>query len=170
LGQGEGVSSWTFFLLAGAGGLATLFWGRICQRRAKGKHALLRFVVDGRERTVRCMFDTGNFLCDPVGGRAVVLLDLCAGEGVLEQELLQVISKKDTAALAALPHTTARRVRLIPAGTATGDGLLFAVMPDSATLDAGRGEVPVEVLLAPTRLLGRAGDHQALLPAELLAQ
>ena len=116
------------------------------------------------------MFDTGNLLQDPVGGRAVILLELSSIKGAVEEALFEAIQSRDTAALASLSHKSVRRVRLIPAGTATGHGMLFALVPDSAVLDMGRGEVAVEILLAPTTLGGNIDGCEALLPAQLLAQ
>ena len=168
VGQGSDVSSVAFFLLAALGGAVTLLWGRFCQRRAKGKRVELLLSLDGKRLTVRGMVDTANFLRDPVGGRLVVLLDLRAAAELLPRELLEAAEAGKHTALADLPPELAHRVRLIPAGTATGKGLLIAVAPDVAMLDAGRGAVATELLVAPVRLAADTDDYQALLPAELI--
>ena len=64
----------------------------------------------------------------------------------------------------------ARRVRLIPADTVTGKGLLFAVTPEAAWIDAGRGQTPVEILVAPAPFHAQDGECEALLPANLITE
>ena len=156
-----------FYVLAAAGGLSTFAWGRLCQRRAKGKHAALRVVLDQKEVTFDCMTDTGNLLTDPVSGRPVVIVSERAAGALLPPELLCALSDRNAATT--LPPALARRVRLIPSVSATGQGLLVAVLPDSAGLDAGRGERQVDLLLAATAFEPGAG-YDALLPAALMTE
>ncbi|MBQ8341113.1 MAG: sigma-E processing peptidase SpoIIGA [Clostridia bacterium] len=167
--QGETLSGGAFFFLAALGGLSTFLWGRFCQRRAKGARALLHISLAEREKTFSCLVDTANLLHDPVGGRAVAILSPRAAVGVLPDALLAVAGRGDPAGLAALPYELAARVRLIPAETVTGSGVLFAISPDRAVLDAGRGGVEVELLLAPSPLVN-ADDYDVLLPAELVVE
>ena len=169
IGGGEDLSTGAFFLLALAGGLSTFLWGRFCQRRAHGTRASLSLVMGEREATFRCMVDTANLLRDPIGGRLVVLLDLGAAREVLDPCVLELARHRDVTALSGLPKEISCRIRVIPAGTAIGKGLLFALAPDRAWLDTGRGERPLEILVAPTELFADTGDYEALLPAELIA-
>lgn len=165
---GVDISSGMFFFLAAFGGITTFLWGSFCARRSKGKGASLYLEMGENKRVVRCMFDTANLLCDPVGGKPVALLDLKAAEGLLDAAVLAAAKTHDSAAIGALPVEIGRRVRLIPAGTATGRGLLLAVAPDRAFLDTGGGIVPIELLIAPTELLVGSEDYEGLLPAELM--
>ncbi|MBQ8340772.1 MAG: sigma-E processing peptidase SpoIIGA [Clostridia bacterium] len=161
------LTSSAFFLLAALGGALTFWWGRFCQRRAKGKRAELTVRYGGKCLTLRCMVDTANLLRDPVSGLPVVLVDQKSLHGFLPASLLSVVNKNPMA-LGDLPHDLARRVRLIPAKTATGDGLLHALAPDGALLDVGRGAVSTELLIAPMALGVDTDDYVALLPAELI--
>ena len=156
-----------FYVLAAAGGLLTFLWGRLCQRRAKGKHATLRVVLGNKSATFVCMNDTGNLLTDPVSGRPVVIVSRRAARSVLPPLLLDAAENRR--AVAELPLEWARRIRLVPSVSATGRGLLVAVLPDSAALDAGRGERPVDLLLAPAAFDPGAG-YEALLPAALITE
>ena len=166
VGGGE-LSSAGFFLLAALGGVLTFFWGRLCQRRARGKRVSLKLELDGRQLTVQGMVDTANLLRDPISGRSVVLLQKTATVSLFPDVLLAALEDHD--AVTALPGALARRVRLIPAETAVGDGLLLAIAPDAAYLDAGQGAVAVDVLLAPITLnCGQDPECAALLPPDLL--
>lgn len=167
--EGTDLSSPTFFLLALLSGVATLLWGRLTQRRVKGKRMALTVRFLEKSITVPCAVDTANLLRDPVSGRPVALMDMSIAASLFSQELLSAIEKKNGSGLAALPSELACRVRLIPAKTATGEGVLSALAPDAVLLDAGQGMDAIELLIAPVALDGRRGECAVLLPAELIA-
>ena len=166
--QGTELSSGAFFLLALLGGALTFFWGRLTQRRAKGKRVELKLSFEGKTLSFVCMVDTANLLRDPVGGKPVVLLDRKAAQGLFPKELLHIAEHHDQSKLSNLSLDLARRVRLIPASAATGNGLLLAIAPDRAVLDTGKGAFEIDVLIAPVALFTDGNDYKALLPAELI--
>ena len=166
--QGAELSSGAFFLLALLGGALTFFWGRLTQRRAKGKRVELKLSFEGKTLSFVCMVDTANLLRDPVGGKPVVLLDRKAAQGLFPKELLHIAEHHDQSKLSNLSLDLARRVRLIPASAATGNGLLLAIAPDRAVLDTGKGAFEIDVLIAPVALFTDGNDYKALLPAELI--
>ena len=167
--DGEGASSLSFFLLAALGGAATFLWGRLCQRRAAGSCVRLTLCFLGRALCVEGMVDTANLLCDPVGGRPVVILDRRTAEKWLPRELSAAV-EAGPAGIASLSGELARRVRMIPAQTVTGGGLLLAVQPDSALLDSGGGARAVELLIAPVPLSSASVHCEALVPPALLTE
>jgi hypothetical protein len=166
---GDRVSGGWFFFLAALGGVTTLLWGRLCARRARSKRARLSLSFRGKSAEFLCMIDTGNLLCDPVGGRPVVLIDSRAAGALFDRRLLSLAARGDSAGLCDLEPDIAHRVRLIPAQSATGKGLLLALSPDSARLDRGKGEEAVEVLVAPVPLCLEDSECSGLLPALLIA-
>ena len=165
---GQAGSSLSFFLLALIGGLCTFWWGRLCQRRAKGARVLLTLRLLEKEITVTGLLDTGNLLTDPVGGRPVVILERGQALEWFPEPLAALVARGSTD-LTALPQALSHRVRLIPAHTVTGKGLLLAISPDSASIDAGRGARAVELLVAGAPL-SVPPDCKALLPAVLLTE
>ncbi|MBE6702059.1 MAG: hypothetical protein E7585_01420 [Ruminococcaceae bacterium] len=169
LDDGE-ISSVGFFLLAAVGGIATFLWGRFCQRRAKGRRVTLTVEWAGKRLVVEGLVDTGNLLRDPVGGKSVVLLKKERAKDFLPARLLAATERGHESAVAELPAELARRIRWVPASTAVGRGLLLAVSPDQAFLDVGKGNVAVELLLAPVILSEDLGECEALLPAELIVE
>lgn len=168
IGESRGLSAGMFLLLAVAGGASTYLWGSFQRSRLRGRRVMLYADFAGRSAAFSCAVDTGNLLRDPVGGRPVALVSGRGAAAIFPAELLEAARKGDPAALAHLPSDMAKRVRLIPAKTATGRGILFALAPDSAALDAGKGACGVELLLAP--VLEETGDFEVLLPAELAEQ
>lgn len=91
----------------------------------------LTICIDGREREVAVLHDTGNGLSEPVSGRPVVVLERRCAAGLLEG--LPPDGGQDAASLfAALPSGIARRCGLLPyRAVGTEDGLLLYFRPDS---------------------------------------
>lgn len=161
------ISSGLFFLLAACGGLSTFLWGRFTARRADALRATLRVGVSGTALTMSAMVDTGNLLTDPVSGKPVAMIKP-ASLWTLAPAWRTVLESASPLALSALPHERAKRVRLLHAQTAVGEKMICALAPDWAFLDLGRGEVAVQVLLAPATLDLGFDECEALLPAELI--
>ena len=98
----------------------------------------------------------------------MVILDRRAAADWLPDPLLRA-AERGVSEAARLPEEYARRVRLVPAETVTGKGLLLGVLPDRALLGAGKAPHAVELLVAVAPLSVPA-DCQALLPAVLLTE
>ena len=164
------VSTGLFFLLATVGGISTFLWGRMTQRRAGQTRACLRVGIGDSAVSLCAMVDTANLLTDPISGKPVVIVSRAALQDLRPQSLVRVLTADDVSALGELDAQDARRVRLLRAGSVTGERLLFAISPDWAFLDCGKGEVAVELLLAPTVLHMGFDECEALLPAELIRE
>ena len=136
--------------------------------RAKATRVLLTVELEGRAVSVSAFLDTGNLVTDPVGGRPVAILERAEALKLLPPPLAALVARGSTD-LTRLPPALAHRVRLIPAEGVTGQGLLLAVLPDAAFLDAGRGRQAVELLVAGAPL-SVPPDCKALLPAILLTE
>lgn len=174
-GAGEdGPTAWLFALLALVGGGLSLWGGRLFRRTGSRQTALLTVWLGGRSVTLQALVDSGNLLADPLDGRPVVPVEIAAIAPLLSPELLACLREGDSAPerLCRLPEAT--RLRVIPAATATGQGLLIGLRPDRLTLrPTARGEeLEVTALLAPLSLppSGEAGSPspQALIPSTLI--
>lgn len=168
----EGLTAWLFALLAAVGGGITLLGGRSFRRAAAVRPCRVTVELNGRTAVLNGFVDTGNLLRDPVGGRPVICVRAEALESVLSPALyaLMQAGRMDADSLASVAE--ARRLRVIPAGTATGEGLLLGLLPDHVTVTAEgrgrRGEMTREVdaVIASVTNLTEA---EALVPSELLA-
>ena len=168
LAESNDVSSGLFFLLAAAGGISTFLWGRFAERRRREAHVTLRVTLAGRSTDFFAMVDTANLLVDPVTARPVVLLAERAAERLFSAPVLRLLTDSDLAALQKLPQEMSRRIRICPTAAVTGERLLLAVSPDSATLLTGGREREVLVLLAPVSLHTGFDGAEALLPSTLI--
>ncbi len=170
-GGEEGVSSVAFALLAAVGGLFTLFWGRIFRRSESqiASEMTVTVTVNGKTITVRGMIDSGNLLTDPMDGSPVIVVKRQLLAPLLSPELQRIMDQTPLPleTLSDVPETA--RLRLIPANTATGDGLLLALRPEGVTLTEPTGKNTsrcVACLVSPAPLENAPAD--ALIPSSLL--
>lgn len=164
----EGIGSWVFLILAIPCGALSLRGGRLWRRSRVERYCTVTVELDGRQAALRGMVDSGNLLRDPAGGRAVICGDPAVLEELLSPALYRVLRGESPERIKLTPGD-ARRVRIIPAGTATGGGLLYGFLPDRVTVTAegqDRG-TDTDVVLALTSIPTEGVD--ALVPAELTA-
>ena len=132
----------------------------------KTKSVTVHAKLLGKEITLRAMVDTGNLLRDPVSGKSVIVADLNRLSPMLPPALLRAYTTGDFSNwLDTYEH--ARSIRPIPAKTASGSSLLFAIVPDELTVSAGR-EAPyrADYLIAPAPLGESARGFDAVIAPE----
>lgn len=161
-GTGDGISVWLFALVALVSGAVTLLGGRFFKRRSSERSAELEISYGGRTKKISAFVDTGNLLSEPISGKPCVIADTKELEDLLPSEILSAAARGGVTLLVSEAH--ARNIRLIPAITATGEGLLVAIRVDKMRIDSGKGMYETDALLALTSLDGKA----ALVPASLL--
>ncbi len=172
---GEGIGAWLFLLSTVVGSILSLRGGRFCRRSESVRLCRVTVEMDGRSVTVRGLVDSGNLLRDPMGGRAVICLSEASARQVLGETWDGVLTSGGRELSGLQDARDVRRLRLIPAGTATGGGLLPGFRPDRVLLapEGGRPQKPravdavVAVLLTPMQSGGELGAVEALVPAEL---
>ena len=112
------------------------------------------------------LVDTGNLLRDPLSGRLVICADRRILSGFLSPELARVM--EDSQSASSLSPSDARRLRLIPAGGATGHAVLTGFVPDRIYItDTHTGKEqtrPVDAVITSAELT----QTQAIVPAELM--
>jgi hypothetical protein len=102
-----------------------------------------------------------------MGGRAVICATEASLQGVLSPSLLAVM-RGESPQKAGLSPADARRVRVIPAGTATGGGLLYGFLPDRVTVTP-EGEASgrdTDAVIAVTSIPTQGVD--ALVPSQIV--
>lgn len=157
--ESDGISAWTLLLLAVISGAITLFGGRFFRRKSARRYSSVSLTYKGNKKTLRGFCDSGNLLRDPISGKPCVVADRPALVGIVPHSILSATPES----ISSLGTDEAKRIRLIPAKTATGSGMLVAWRPDVLSLD-GRA---VDALL----VISDIGEHEgceALVPCELL--
>ena len=166
-GGGDGLGSWLFLLLVLVGGAVSLWGGRLLGRSRAVRLCTVTVELDGRSVTLRGIVDSGNLLRDPIGGRAVICAEKKALTELLSLPLMAVMEGMPPQAVSLSP-SDAKRIRVIPADTATGGGILYGFFPDKVMLTAEDGGAAREVdaVVAVTSI--PTNGVAALIPADLI--
>ena len=163
--EGDGLSVWTFVIVSVVGGLITARGGRLFGRSQRSRALTLRATLFETPVTLRALVDTGNFLQDPVSGRGVIVADVEAISHALPPALAEACRKGDTAAYLSVCKDP-RSLRPIAARTASGEGLLLAIVPKELILSDGRETYSADHLIAPVPLGDLAQGFDAIIGSD----
>ena len=164
--SGDGISAYVLLILATLSAGLTLAGGKLFRKKVSRKYETISVSVGENERELRAFCDSGNILKDPISGKACVLASASALEGLVPPDILAIAKDKKVADFTELGSSAARRMRLIPTRTATGEGMLVAMRVDKMTLASDKKEI--DALLAICDNEGFGDECSALLPSELL--
>lgn len=160
--SGDGVSVWIFSALAAFAGLVTARGGRFFGRAKRSRTVEVRARLFGQEVRLLALTDTGNLLVDPVSGRGVIVVEEACLRGILPPAFFASTGAEERARwMEEGGH--ASRIRPIPTRSATGEGLLWAVVPEELTVVEGKEESSADYLLAPAPLGERSGRFDAVI-------
>lgn len=165
--EGDGISAWLLLLLAVISGGITLAGGKHFRRRSTKKYTDVKIFFNGKSKTLSAFCDSGNLLRDPISGKACIIADADALYGIIPNEIIKCV-KDGNSDISALNTELAKKVRLVPTRTATGDGLLIAVRADKILIGTEKDEKEVSALLAVGKLGASADGCEALVPTELI--
>jgi len=157
--EGDGLSVWIFAILAAISGVLTARGGMFFGLSRKIRSVTVEAILFGKTVTLSAMVDSGNFLRDPVGGRGVIVVERKKIAHVLPKNFPQEGKLNDDPELAT-------KLRLIPTKTATGNGMLEAIVPDALVIVDRNGRHMTDYLIAPVSLEGSAKGFDALIPLE----
>ena len=157
--EGDGLSVWIFAVLATVSGILTARGGMFFGLSRKMRSVTVEAVLFGASVTLSAMVDSGNFLRDPMGGRGVIVAERKKIAHALPKNFPREGELNQSAELAT-------KLRLIPTKTATGSGMLEAIVPDSLVIVDRDGRHEADYLIAPISLDGSAKGFDALIPLE----
>ena len=161
----EGISVWILIILALLSAALTLFGGGFLTKRSQTRRASLEVTLFGKEQSFIAIVDSGNLLRDPLSGKSVIVLDAKRCEGFVSGKLLRCVRAGELAELGSLPEGYADKIRLIPASTALGDGVMVALNPERIIIKDAKGFHSADALVAISNIDGEVG---AIVPASLM--
>lgn len=165
--EGDGISVWTFFLLALISGVLTLLGGRFFRKNTAQTRASVSVSFGGKTVHLSALTDSGNLLREPLSGKPCIVADVGAMESILPKEIIFAV-KNDPTSIEKIAPRYAKSLRMIPTNTATGRGILLGLRAEKITVDCGKGEKTVDATIALSSLGRTADGTDALLPSELL--
>ncbi len=165
--EGDGISAYVLALLALVSAIASYLWGKVFRRRTSIKHTTVYIEVDGKSVMLEGLCDSGNLLCEPISGKPCIVADIKALEPCLPEDILKMSRSGGVDSRISVGNS-ARRLRLIPTATATGDGVLIALRADKIYLGEGSSRREVDALVALSSLGESADGASALVPTAIL--
>lgn len=160
--EGDGLSVWTFALLTAVASFATLRGGRLFGISHKTRSMTVSLTLFGRSVTLNALVDSGNLLRDPLSGKSVIVVDADRLADILPAPMLAAC-KNGTVAAFLSTYEHARCCRLIPAKTASGEGMLLALLPDKLSVSDGKSTLPSDHLIAIAPLGSAAEGFDAVI-------
>lgn len=157
---------WLFAVVAAASSIITWIGGRFLRTRSQITSADVEIRLGKRKTVIRAMCDSGNLLRDSISGKPVIVSDTREALNLLPADC-PAITDWNTETVASLPPSIASRVRMIPMGTATADGLMFALRPDSIVIRTGNKTHRADALVGFANIHCALPDCSAILPPEL---
>ena len=127
--EGSDLRLVIFSLTAAVSGISIRLIGAWLERRETAKSCRVTVFLDGKGVSFDALLDSGNLLSDPLSGRRVIIASSASLVGLMETNVLKMLSKGESA-IAFLPSSLSRRVRLIPVHGIGGDRLLVGILPD----------------------------------------
>lgn len=157
--EGDGLSVWIFAVLAAISGVLTAKGGMFFGLSRKTASVRVEAVLFGTSVSFSAMVDSGNFLKDPLSGRGVIVVERKRIAYALPKHFPEEGQLNTDPVLAT-------KLRLIPTKTATGSGMLEAIVPDALTFTDRDGKHAADYLIAPIPLGESAKGFDALIPLE----
>ena len=155
------ASALIFALIAALASVATVQGGRFLGLSKKSEYVTVNAVLFGKSVTLRAMVDTGNHLREPISGRSVIVANKARILAVLPTSLSQAL-ESPSAEKWLSQKQYATQIRLIPTNTATGTGMLPAILPEKLTLTNGKETYAADYLIAPAPIEGNS-DFDAVI-------
>ena len=164
-GSGNGITVWVFALLAVAGGSISCIGGRFFRSSAGKKEATLELFGEDASVRLRALSDSGNLIKDPISGRAVIIATLSSSRAVIPRGTVRVFESVGN--IDSLSATEAVSIRLIPAGTVSGNALLPAIRLKKIMLVCGKRKKEIDALIS---FIDREDidGYDAIIPDEIM--
>ena len=163
-GDGDGISVWLFALLALISGALSMFGMKLFKRKSTRQRGRVEIMYGDRRIILDALCDSGNLLTDPISAKPCIVAEKEEVKKILPQGVAAVI---DNGRLDMLSKRDVGRVRVIPAQTVSGGGILYALKVDRVRLDMGKGWCDADALIALCRLERNADGAKALVPSTL---
>ena len=166
-GQEDGISVWFFGILALLSGLFTSLSGRFFKKRSSIKNVSVIIEHKNSKQELRALVDSGNLLCEPISGKACIVVDIGSVGEVVPAEVLEIAKNRELLGVDSISPRILKNIRLVPTHTATADGMLIGFRADSVTLDTGKRRYDSDTYLVLSTIEPSL-EARALVPAQLL--
>lgn len=160
----DGLSVWLFALFAAISGALSFFGGKMFKKKSSRRYGRVKISYRGRGVILRGLCDSGNLLREPISSKLCIVADARFMNEIFSPDAVSLIRN---GRISELDVRDAGRIRIIPAETVNGDGMLYALRADKVSIDMGKGWCDVDVYVAFSKLELAEDGVRALIPSEL---
>ncbi len=156
------LSTAVFILLSFGVTVTALIFERVLASGKSRHSGKLTVEIDNKKTTVPCFCDSGNFLREPISGRPAIIIGAPLLKGLLCEDTLtspEPFSDIDFS-------VDRRRVRLIPASSVCGKGIMLGILPDRIILNDGSVR-ELDAIIAVDKSDDGAHRDFAIVPASI---
>ena len=165
--DGEGIPLWILAPVTALSAFITWIGGRFLRKRAQTVSAVVEIRLGKKTAIIRGMCDSGNLLRDAISGKSIIVSDKRNAKNLLPVDC-PPIDQWTVESIDELPPSVRSRLRLIPAGTANGEGLMMALRPDAVILRTSNGTRTADALIGFADVHCALHDCTALIPPEFI--
>ncbi len=152
----------TFIIISLMSAGVSLMYGKFKKQSADRQHILADISIFGNKFSLTLLCDTGNLLRDPFGNKPVLVVSAKSLENSMPPELIGAVYNIGN--IVTLPEPVTKRIRMIPADSVTGGGMLIGFVPDYICID-GR---TVDALIAISAQNTDYGGCDGIIPKTLI--
>ncbi len=127
------VSPIMFCAAAAISGFVSLLYGKFRAKTAARRKVSVTMTAFGKETSFEALCDSGNLLREPFGGKPVIIVSSEKLAGILPDEVLGTARSPE--AMVSLSPEYSHKLRLVPAGSVTGGGMLVSFIPERIAVD-----------------------------------
>ncbi len=166
LPRGNDISAAVFLLLSLGVTVGVTAVERLLYNKREVNGGEVSFVLGGDKLTLPFMCDSGNLLRDPISGRPAIIVGVRELRGFLPDNVLDFDPLRPD--ITNVKNT--RGVRILPASTVCGEGLMVGFVPDSTVIRADGREKTADAVIAfdKTKNSTDYAGARAIVPRSLL--
>ena len=163
--EGDGISVWLFAFLALISAAVSLGGVKIFKRKSSRLIGEVEIVYANKSTVLKALCDSGNMLTEPISSKPCIVAESKEVKKILPKGMLDMIEKGITEGIDVSDRA---RLRVVPAQTVSGGGILYALRVDKVRLNMGRGWIESDAYIALCALDSAAEGAKALVPSSLV--
>ncbi len=166
LPRGNDISAAVFLLLSFGVTVGVAAIERLLYTKREVTGGEVSFTVGSKMLTLPFMCDSGNLLRDPISGRPAIIVNVRELKGFLPDTVLMF----DPMSTESSAHTGTLGIRILPAATVCGEGLMTGFIPDSTRIIFDGREKYADAVIGLDKSVNNAayGGAGAIMPRSLL--
>lgn len=162
IGENE-LPVWLIAVTVAVSVISAKISGRYITRKASKSTAEIYVKINGRELTLKAIYDSGNLLKDSFSGKPIVIIN-----EKYTKHFFPSLKALDLDSLESLPSKDRPLIRIIPCSTVNKSGIMIAIRPLALRIKTEKSTVDADALISFGNISGTEDEIGALLPTEFL--